>query len=113
MSDESSLAYQQAKAAYLKAQQEAVVTGQNPGTVDSIPLLTAARGHAAAAEAEGRLMETVAAEYEAQLAILGAGGEPDREVLAALGQELGTLRLAIANTEGNLPSGGHSVGVSI
>ncbi len=112
MSDETSLAYQQAKAAYITSRGEAVLSGQDPAGVDSSALQAAAQAHVTAAQAEGRTLDAVQGEY---LAVLGALGTPEenREAVAALGQELGVLRSAAANMTGNLPTGGHSVGVGV
>lgn len=111
MSDESSLAYQQAKATYIASRAEAGVSGQDPDQVNSSALDEAARAHVAASEAEGRSLAVILAEYT----LLLNEGVPsaDRETFAALGQELGVLRSAAANAQGNLPSGGHAVGVGI
>ena len=112
MSDETSLAYQQAKAAYIASLAEAGVSGQDPAGVDSSALVAAAQAHADAAGAEGRTLDVVQAEYLALLDTPGAMDE-NREAFAALGQELGVLRSAVANTQGNLPGSGHSASVGV
>lgn len=111
MSDETSLAYQQAKSAYQQAKAEAGVSGQDPAGVDSSDLVAKAQAHVTASEAADRPLEMVLAEY----ALLLNEGVPDedRAAFAALGQELGVLREAAANVSGNLPSSGHAVGVGI
>ena len=109
MSDESQLAYEQAKAAYKASRTEAEVSGQDPAGVDAGPLKAAAQAHVDAS----RPLEQAAAEYEALLEVLNSGGEPDRVALAALGQEVSTTRSAHANLAGNLPGGGHSASAGI
>ena len=109
MSDESQLAYEQAKAAYKAARREAGVTGRDPDLVDAGPLKAAAQAHLGAS----RELETALAEYGALQAQESAGQPVDRGTYAALGQEVSTTRSAAANLAGNLPGAGHSAAAGI
>ena len=104
MSDESGLAYQQAKADYQASRAQAGLTGQDPAAVSPAALLEAASAHLAAS----RPLAEALAEYEPLLELLSADQSFDREALATLGQEVSTARSAQANLEGNLPGAGHS-----
>ena len=78
MSDESGLAYQQAKADYQASRAQAGLTGQDPAAVSPAALLEAASAHLAAS----RPLAEALAEYEPLLELLSADQSFDREALA-------------------------------
>jgi len=79
--------------------------GLQAGTADLEPLAETARAHVAAS----RPHEQVLAEYTAAQDARDAGEPGDPEAFAALGQELGMLRMAVATLGGHPPGLAHAV----
>jgi hypothetical protein len=97
MSDETGAALVAASGEYTR--------GLQAGTADLGPLTEAATAHVAAS----RPHDEVLAEYAAIQDARDAGEPADLEAFAALGQELGILRMAVATLDGHPPGLAHAV----